>query len=363
MRFFIFLLFIFCATSFLSQNNLRLFSSDGSVFKVILKDKFINKTTEADVLIEGILADTLNLKLEFESGQRFGLTIYLLEKGKPTKQKEFDYRIELAKNKIKSEFTGVYDIIVLPNPLVPKKPIVDTSSKYKNTMLGHFCELKDGNPIYFNNMPKEGICLKAMPVEYTKFIELLMSKADVADDRFTIAENTCRNNCLTVDQLKILLTYIDYEIEKLKLVRIGYFSLVDPSNQQQLEKSFRFESSHTELNNFLKNTGNYKLKSSTNCVKASEQNEIEGFISKLVVYNNDAQRLDMFKKAYTDLCYSTEQVTMILQKFIHDREKLEVAKLLYFRCTQKNTFLNVTEIFSYNQSASELKDFVEKQQN
>src|SRR5689334_7944576 len=103
MRYLIGIFFIFCGTSFFSQNNLRLFSSDGRTFKVLLKEKTLNATAEADVLLENISADTLNLKLEFESGQRFGLTIYLLEKGKPTKQKEFDYRIELAKNKIKSE--------------------------------------------------------------------------------------------------------------------------------------------------------------------------------------------------------------------------------------------------------------------
>ena len=86
-----------------------------------------------------------------------------------------------------------------------------------------------------------------------RYTALLVAKAEVPDQKFTVVETVCRNNCINVSQLNLLLHYIDYEIEKLKLIRIAYSHLVDPANKKNLEKSFRFESSIKALNDFLNN--------------------------------------------------------------------------------------------------------------
>ncbi len=362
MRFLAILLVLFFTLGLSAQNAVSLTSIDGKPFKVILKDTAFNKQWEAHVLIEKIKSDTLRLEIECENKKKYPATLYLLDKGMPTRFKEFAYTLSTESSKLDLRYTGIYELVPLPNPLVPKKPIVDTSLKYRNSLLGHLCELKDGKPLYFNNLPKEGICKTAMPAEYLKHANLLMSKAQVQDEKYAITENICRNNCLSVSQFKTLLGYIDYEVEKLKLVRVGYFNLTDPENQKELEKSFRFESSVNELNLFLKNPEPYRIKSSAACSQASSQKEMEEYQAKFSAFTNDSQRLEFLKKTYTELCYSTEQVTSLLQKFIHDREKLEAAKLLYFKCAQRNDYLKVTEAFSYNQTASELKDFIDKQQ-
>jgi hypothetical protein len=50
-----------------------------------------------------------------------------------------------------------------------------------------------------------------------------------------------------------------------------------------------------------------------------------------------------------------------MQLFIHDREKTEVAKLLYFYCPEKENYLSLLDLFSYNESKNTLRNFVEKQ--
>src|SRR5687768_1822769 len=145
--------FLFFVNCLYCQNNVRLICTDGRLFKTLINERVLNKEPQAEVLLEKLTEDTVYLKLEFENNRRHGITIFLLEKGKPTIDKEFEYHIELADNKIKLNFSGMYDIIALPEPLVPQKPINDTTGKFKNGRLSHFYEVRNGKNFYFNNLP------------------------------------------------------------------------------------------------------------------------------------------------------------------------------------------------------------------
>lgn len=196
-----------------------------------------------------MMSDTLNLIIEFENKQSSPITIYLLDKGKKTRNKEYNYKI-MSGQPAKAIFTGMYDPVSLPDPIVPRKPVVDTSQQRNNNLLEHFCELKNGKPIYFNNMPVGEKCKTPMPAVYLGFADQLMKKAQSDEAKFRIVESVCLNNCLSTSQLVTLLNYIDYELEKLKLAKLAFPGLTDPGNLNELEKSFRFESSFQELKKF-----------------------------------------------------------------------------------------------------------------
>ena len=354
-------MFVLSINLVFAQNNIRVFSAKGELFTLTAFDTLQNKVPQTNILISSVYEDSLPIKIELENKTKAEITLLLFEKGKATKNKEFNYKVSIDQNKIKISYAGYYDIVKLPKPLVPEKPIVDTTAKYKNTQLGHFCELKDSKPVYFNNIPKGESCIKPMPPEYLNYLNLLMLKAEVPDDKFIIADNTCRNNCLSVEQLNFILNYIDYELEKLKLIKIAYFNLTDRTKNKELEKSFRFESSIAELNAFLKIADTQKIKSSFVCTVPASHEEIKKLENNLSVYTNDSQRLEAFKKLHEEYCYSKDQIVLVLSKFIHDREKLDVAKILYYKCVEKENFLLISDVFSYNETISELKDFVAKQ--
>lgn len=363
MRFPVFI-FCFCVYHFAySQNALSLTSVDGKAFKVLVKNTVFNTTPQAHVTLNHILTDTLLIEIELENKKKFPLTIYLLERGEHVKHKEFNYHFSTDNNNIHLQYSGSYDIVKLPNPLVPAKPEVDTSLKYKNGTWAQFCEFKQGKVTYFNNRIKDKPCVSAMSAEYLNYMHLLMSRASVQEEKQRIAENVLRNNCISTLQLKQILKYVDYEVEKLKLVKIAYFNLVDPENQKDLEGNFKFEASVNELNTFLRHSESYRIKAAEACQLPSSDREMDGYISKLAALPDDSQKLDLLKSSYTNLCYSTVQVSQILQKFVHDRERLHAAKLLYYKCSQKSKFAEVSDTFSYNQSVSELRDFIDKQQN
>jgi len=360
-----FLIILFCLFGLFitAQNDLGLLSIDGTVFKVYINDSAVNKTAEASVLMKGIRKDTLKIKVELDNKLTSVQTLYFLEQGKPAKNTEFDYIVEVKNNQLKLVYSGTKKIVKLPDPLVPVKPVVDTSAKYRNNVLGHYLELKNGNAIYFNNIPNAGACKNPMPQSYINYLKILMSKTQVEDDKFVIAENTTRNNCVSVSQLINILSYIEYEIEKLKLIKLSYFHITDLNNRKNLDSTFKLESSKRELLSFFSKAEEYKEKTGVACTVAAKENEISDLYAKLSIYNNDTEKFTVLKKTYADFCYSVNQVKLLTGLFIHDREKIDAAKLLYFYCTEKDNFLNIADVFSYNSSIADLKEFVAKQKN
>lgn len=362
MRSFLFIPLVCLSFACFAQNNLRLSSKEGLRFTIYISDTSVNKKPQAEVLVKNVDPDTLTVKVELENKQAAAGTLYFLEKGKSVKNKEFNYALEVKNGKIKFEFTGSYPIHTLPDPLVPKKPVIDTTYKLRNNMYGHYCELKEGKVLYFNNLPPEE-CLVPMPSTYVGYMNFLMKRAQTDDDKYSVAENTCRNNCISITQLNRILFHIPYEIEKIRLIKIAYYNITDKSNKSALDSTFKLESSKKELASFFKEADENKPKTGAKCAGASTQAEISKLISSLSVYNNDAAKFAQLKKIYAEYCYTVEDVKLILKNFIHDREKLDIAKLLYFYCVNKDKFMETTEVFSYNTTAADLKDFIGKQKN
>lgn len=344
-----------------SQNSARFFNPKGEVFRVWAGGQCVNAKPQNEVLVENIISDTLRLKLELNSERSPDIVLYLSDKGRHVSGMEFDYIVDFSRAPARISFSGMYRQLRLPDPLVPLKPVIDTSYRINNNLLGHFCELKDGKPVYFNNLPKNKTCTEPMPADYMNYVQRLMQRAQTDDEKFAIAENVCRNNCLSVSQLNALLHYSSYEIERLKLVRIGYSSLADTANRQQLQASFRFQSSVDELNSFFQNAGDLRLKKGGHCLQASDTAAVNAFCARLSVFENDAQRYDVLKKTYQLYCYSLPQAAKVLGYFIHDREKLETAKLLYFYCTDPEKYTDLASVFSYGETAGEFRNFISKQ--
>ena len=361
MRFKFLIALIILSCKLTSQNNLNLFSSDGKVIRVYMDEKLYKDTWQAHVLLEEIMQDTLTIEVEYENKKRYPATFYFLEQGLPAKNREFEYRLECDDVKLNARFLRVYQIYNLPNPIVPVKPIIDTSKKYQNAVLGRFCELKEGKPFYFNNVPQAGVCERAMPNTYLEYVAVLMKRAEVPDHRFRIVENVCRNNCLSIQQLILLLNSIDFEVEKMKIVRLAYHHVVDPINKMQLEKSFRFDASIKELNTFFNGKNDKHLQPPAKCESPASQLVVDRYCEKLADFANDTERLSALKKGYMEVCYSSMQVSQILKTFVHDREKLESAKLLFPYCVDTNKFFLTKEVFSANQSANELQNFIDNQ--
>lgn len=101
---------VFFLTSVLAnaQNRLNLQMEGGEPFKVLIEDREVNATPETNVIVNDVVRDTLLIKVELESGLRYGVTLFLLDKGKRTSRKEFNYLLRKEKNRLRPVFMGMY---------------------------------------------------------------------------------------------------------------------------------------------------------------------------------------------------------------------------------------------------------------
>jgi hypothetical protein len=342
------------------QNQARLYS-DAGLFHVFVNDIPVNRAQQAEVVIKNVLKDTLEVKIAFGNGEAGRFSLYLVEKGKHTTGKEFSFLVMHTNGRTGIRFMDMRELVNPPIHLLPRKPSADTGSKYRDAVLSRFGTVKEGRPVLYNNMPENAKCDQPMPAEYMNYSRILLSQAESQDRKFQLASEISRNNCLSLSQLRELISHIEYEVEKLKLIRIAYFSLTEPKEAKELESAFRFESSRKQFREFLANSESHRIRMAAACDVASDIKEIQSFGAQLAAFATDAQRMELFRKGYGDHCYSVEHAKQLLSIFIHDREKLEAAKLMYFRSSDKPRFIEAGETFSYKESVAELEDFLDKQ--
>jgi hypothetical protein len=104
-----------------SQNNLILQMDDGTPFRVVLNDKVYNDSAQAQIQINDVAKDTLFLKVELSPSLSYGITVFLLDKGKKTRGKEFNYLLRKEKNRLQPVFMGMNDVSVPDPKNLPRK--------------------------------------------------------------------------------------------------------------------------------------------------------------------------------------------------------------------------------------------------
>jgi len=343
-----------------AQNTVRLLCDDGNLIKVYRNDRPLNKTPQAGVSLENIKDDTLYLKIEFEgSSARHGVTLYLLRKGRPVDSTEFNYRVRLHKKNLLLQYMGAYPQQDLPATIVPEKKQPADSSRAGQ--YGRYCELQNGEPVYYNNLPAAGTCSRAMPDEFLGYAAQLIKKLNSHRATYGIIENTLNNNCVSTEQLNTLLGNLEDDLERLKLIELGYYHVIDPQNHKALVRPLRLDASHRELERFLAHAGDQNSRLAASCASPSPEEEIRKLSDNLAALMSDGQRANYIESVYSNYCFSIRQVLSLLQKFVHDREKLQVARLLYFKCSEKAGYSEVSKAFSYPQYIKEFQDFLEKQ--
>lgn len=345
-----------------AQNNLRLLSANGEPIQVSVNKKSANSLPEAEVLIENIGSDTVQLGILFENKQNCNQTIYLLNQGKHDQHKEYNYFVIRKNNQCKLVFNEILEITDRNAPIVPKKPISDSLAMLAKKMAEHLYQIKNEQIEFFNNLPTKGHCVVAMPESYLNYLNQLMGKSGKPDERLYYAQEICKNNCLNMLQVKKILAYLDAEFDKLVVAKLAYFNLVDSSGKYGLLQSFKYEGAVKDMRNFLNHAGDYQSIYAINCTQVSEESFIGAFIKKQADAGNDSYRIDLLKKNYFNFCFSVDQISRILETYTHDRERFQACKILYFKCAEKNKFSDLSKSFAYPQFAKQLEEFLKMQE-
>lgn len=358
------LLALFFFTTLNAQNKLIIYSSDAHLFKIScsalpIKDSLVHEF-EAEIAD----LDTLNLDFTIDDGTKLKKAVYLLEKGVPVKNKEFIYSLEfdLKTKKAELNFITSYTHKSLPWPLVPPKPVEDTTYKWRNNVYGNLFELKNGKVSFFFNLPKNGTCVIPMPEENVGYALKLIARTQINTEKYNYAREVLKSNCISCKQFSELMKGINFEIDKLKLFKEGYANITDKANVSSIEKEFKFESSKKEFKDVISNPANINAKNKISCSKAVHDSIPFALIKNLKLFTTDHEKFQYMKEKGSGLCFSTVQFKNILSAFIHDREKLDLTKQFYNNITDKENLSSLKEVFSYQETNANLMDFL-KQQN
>ncbi|MBK7311683.1 MAG: DUF4476 domain-containing protein [Sphingobacteriaceae bacterium] len=357
----VFVLF-FTVTAAFSQNNLIVFSSNAGLFNAKIEGLSLHDEYKQEIKFTSITKDTFDITIATKD-RNLNLTrkLFLLAKAKPVKNKEFVYSLELNEEtkKLKLVFVTVHDIKPLPDPLLPAKPAEDTTYKWRNNVFGTLFELKEGKPIFYFNLPKNGTCTEGM-TQANLDHGLAFIKRTVMDiEKHQYTKEIVQNNCITCKQLSVILMSMNYELDKLKLVKDAYVNLVDKKELKTLEASFRFESSKKEFANMLANPNNMiPAKNKVNCTKAEKDSIVQELISNTKLFPTDHERFQFMKEKAAGYCFTSIQFKSILTIFLHDREKLDLTKLFYNNITDKESISILYEVFSYQESIVNLETFI-----
>lgn len=102
-------LLFFLVTGATAQNTVHLHLEDGAPFTVIQNEQPENTRPQSNVSLQEVTQDTLRLQIQLETGTKYGVTLFLLDKGKKTSGKEFSYMLRKQKHRLQPVFMGMRD--------------------------------------------------------------------------------------------------------------------------------------------------------------------------------------------------------------------------------------------------------------
>lgn len=354
---------LFIASIYSAQNSLIIFSAKANYFNATCKEIPFIDSFQQELKVTDIKLDTLHLNITLKKDKTtLQRTVFLLEKGQPVNNKEFIFSLEQddESKKLNLVFITVTTIKKLPNPLVPPKPKEDTTYKWRNNVYGNVFELKDGKPIFYLNIPKNNICNVAMADANLNYAIQLLERTAIESERYKYASDLAKNNCLSCLQANRILAGLNYELDKLKLLKEIYPHLIDKANFKTLRSSFKFESSKKEFDDIALNPNSLNAKNKIICTKAVSDSVVNSIAGTLKLYSTDFEKHECMKEKYFNLCLNSAQFKSILQILIHDREKFDLVKLFYNNITDKENLGILTDLFSYKETIIDYANFLKQ---
>ncbi len=348
-----FLCFLFFKT--VAQNSLIIFSSSGVPFTLEVKS-YYKQSNKIEHSINDIKSDTLFIEISMRS-HKLAKSIYLLEKGKKTKNKLFTYALELdsVKNRLQLRFTGIKPVIKIPDPLVPPKPKNDTGFVLKNKPYGAVYEVKEGKVLFKNNIPSDKKCITPIKDSDLDYILKLIENSNVKTNKTKYAFDAAANNCLTCKQMLSLLKTMEFELDRIKLVKENYKHLCDKENKMVLLESVTYQSSKQEMKEILNAKNSVRT---VDCVEPISDSLASTVVQKIKNLPSDNEKLKYIEYSLSSKCLYTRHVRLFCMEFTHDREKLELCKKNYYRVKDKEKMEKLNDVFNFTENYQALVDFL-----
>lgn len=86
--------------------------------------------------------------------------------------------------------------------------------------------------------------------------------------------------------------------------------------------------------------------------------EFGGFYKMMQQQSFDSGKLELIKQASSKNKFNSDQVLMLVQTFTFESSKLDAAKMLYTKTTDKKNYYKINQAFTFNSNVEELGKFI-----
>jgi hypothetical protein len=94
---------------------------------------------------------------------------------------------------------------------------------------------------------------------------------------------------------------------------------------------------------------------------AMDDANFSSFLSKMKDKNMDNSKLDFAKSTMKNNWFTSDQVLQMLQTFSFENNKVELAKLIWHKTTDKGNYFKVYDAFTFSSSEKAVQEYVDAQ--
>jgi hypothetical protein len=343
------------------NNNLVIISESGQRFILYVNGEKINNEPQADVKAFNINEGWCKLKVEFEKNN-FVLSDSIHIKGfEKNNHKEITYSIKQHEGKPgKFKFVSIGEQSAPETPKVAEAP-VDRGPVVDNTIYGNLYKANENKPVFYRNyIDSSRSCNVDLNDTDIKHLFNLVTKSNDIQNRYNYVESTVDKNCYTSAQLSKILSLLEVELDKLKLVKRGYWHLKDKNNAPQIATVFNFKGMKEDYLLFLKEVANSEHQKNLHCTVAISNEGLTDIISSIKKIQYENEKIKTAKDKVVNNCLNTQQVQSLLELFSHDREKMELVKSAYAVTVDKENYKILVENFMFSENKKEFLQFISK---
>lgn len=194
----------------------------------------------------------------------------------------------------------------------------------------------------------------AAPVSETEFNVLAstLNSFGTDDEKIVAGSLYAKDNCFSMAQLMKLSSLFSDENKAYVFLENAYPFSYDKGNYTSVNQCFN---SVSNKNNWAAFCQNLMIPATTCNVS---ETELKGMINKIddAAFAND--QLDVVKALNANFCFSTAQVKKIMNEFSFPENKLDVAKMLYPKCTDAKNYYQLKGEFSFNRYEEEFSSMI-----
>jgi hypothetical protein len=336
-------------------------SESGNRFILYVNGEKININPEADVKAFNIREGWYKLKAVFEKDNVVVSDSIHIKPIEKNNNKEITYSIKQTNGKSgKFSFVSIGELSAPKIPKVAEAPI-DKRPVIDNTIYGNLYKAQNNKPIFYKNYIDS---LKGCNIELNdndiKYAINLITKTNDIQNKYRYVEYAVDQNCYTTAQLFQLLSLLEVEMDKLKLVKRGYYHIKDKDNVKKLEEVFKFKSMKEDFSYFLKEVANAEHQHNLHCAVAISNEKLNEIISSIKKATYEPDKIKIAKEKVVNNCLNTEQVDKLMQTFTHDREKMDLVKSAYAVTVDKENYKVLVENFQFSENKTEFLNFIAK---